>query len=123
SYNYDALNQPVRMTPDPFFGEPPMTWGYDPAGARTNMTDASGATTWRYDAVYRAVEKSRTWTDSGTTAALEYGYDPAGNVTNVASTSVNGAALAYTYDALNRLSAVRCPINGAAAFANDPAWH
>ncbi|HYG36918.1 MAG TPA: RHS repeat-associated core domain-containing protein, partial [Clostridia bacterium] len=120
AYEYAPLGQLLRRTPDPVFGEPPVTWTYDPAGARTNMTNAAGSTAWRYDAQYRLVEKMRSWSEDGASASLLYAYDPIGNVTNVSSTSTNGVRLAYAYDALNRLTQVQDPLNGTTTFGYDP---
>ena len=120
TYEYDALDRPLRKTPDPLFGELPVIWTYDAVGLRTNMSDASGASAYRYNSRYRLLEKRRTWAGSGTSASLHYAYDAAGNVTNVFSTATNGTALAYTYDPLDRLATVIDPLNGTITYAYDP---
>ncbi len=64
------------------------------------MTDANGTTNYTYDNLDRLTAKA---TPEGT---LNYTYDAAGNVASMASSNVNGASVAYTYDSLNRLSTV-----------------
>jgi YD repeat-containing protein len=65
------------------------------------MTDPSGTATYSYDPqTDRLVSKQ---TPFGT---IRYTYDAAGNVTSIASSNANGAAMAYQYDQLNRLSTV-----------------
>lgn len=121
SIEWDELNRPSCVVPDPLLGEPPVVWAYDAVGLRTNMVDAAGSTMYRHDSRNRLVEKARSWVDSSTSASLRYLYDAAGNVTNVSSSSVNGAALGYAYDALNRLAAVDDPLNGLTAYAYNAA--
>ena len=64
------------------------------------MTDASGTTTYTYDAMDRLITKQ---TPQGT---LTYTYDAAGNVASLQSSNTNGISVAYSYDNLNRLSTV-----------------
>ncbi len=78
------------------------------------MTDASGTTTYGYDALDRLITKA---TPEGT---LSYTYDAAGNVASMTSSNANGISVAYQYDELNRLAKV---IDGANAttYTYDPA--
>ena len=77
------------------------------------MVDASGVTTYRYDNRNRLIEKV---TPQGT---LFYAYDANGNVTNIHSSNVNGAALSYGYDELNRLGEVFDPHTGRTSYTYD----
>jgi RHS repeat-associated protein len=101
TYQYDTANRLIRKTPDPFFAATPVTFVYNPAGQRTQMTDASGTTTYLYDSRDRLISKA---TPQGT---LAYGYDAAGNLTSIRSSNVGGTSADYTYDVLNRLAAVK----------------
>ncbi|HEY9284585.1 MAG TPA: RHS repeat-associated core domain-containing protein [Pyrinomonadaceae bacterium] len=100
TFLYDAMNRVERKTPDASLNETPVAFVYTPNGLRAAMTDASGLTTYAYDARDRLIKKE---TPQGT---LNYTYDAAGNVLSVNSPNANGVSVNYTYDALNRLSAV-----------------
>jgi RHS repeat-associated protein len=115
TYQYDLMNRLLARVPDVRRGEPSVIFGYDVLGLRTNMTDASGVTTYAYDARQRLITKV---TPQGT---LTYGYDANGNVTNIASLTANGARVGYEYDALNRLSAVNDPHLGRTTYQYDTA--
>jgi len=55
---------------------------------------------------------------------LSYTYDAAGHVASIQSSNANGASAAYTYDDLNRLSAVvdnRLSGNTTTTYTYDPA--
>jgi RHS repeat-associated protein len=114
TYQYDPLNRLIQKIPDSRLGEPSVTFAYNSLGLRTNMVDASGVTTFGYDARNRLIEKA---TPQGT---LTYSYDANGNVTNVLSSNLNGTAIGYEYDALNRLSAVNDLHLGRTTYAYDP---
>lgn len=103
TYAYDALDRLTQKLPDPALlaaGAAPVSFSYNPAGLRATMTDASGLTAYDYDARDRLITKA---TPQGT---LAYTYDPAGNLTGIRSDNLNGTALTYEYDALDRLQAV-----------------
>lgn len=57
-YSYDSLNRLTQKTPDAAFAAPPVTLAYNELGLRTNMTDASGVTSFRYDNRNRLIEKA-----------------------------------------------------------------
>jgi RHS repeat-associated protein len=120
SLEYDAMDRLLAKVPDPRRGEPTVTYACNPLGLRTNMIDATGTTRYRYDVRNRLVEKVRTWVAVGLSVALNYAYDANGNLTQVASSDPNGAAVAYEYDALNRLGAVHDARLGRAAYQYDP---
>jgi RHS repeat-associated protein len=113
-FAYDAMNRLLKRTPDASFGsEPPVSFTYTATGQRATMSDASGVTTYSYDARERLVEKA---TPQGT---LAYGYDANGSLTGMASNHANGASVSYDYDALHRLAKVTDTHLGATAYAYD----
>jgi len=107
------MNRLVQKRPDPRRFEPAISFGYNELGLRTNMVDASGVTTCRYDNRNRLIEKA---TPEGT---LTYSYNANGQVTNIASLNANGVRLNYAYDELNRLSAVFDPHAGWTSYSYD----
>jgi RHS repeat-associated protein len=100
TYNYDALNRPTSKVPAAALGEPTVAYTYTPTGERATMTDASGTTTFNYDARDRLTSKQ---TPQGT---LAYTYDSADNILTVRSSNAGGLSVNYAYDALNRLETV-----------------
>lgn len=119
TYTYDVMNRLEQKIPDAVTGEPTVSFAYNVLGQRTNMVDASGSTAYRYDVRNRLVEKVKTWAAVGLSVALNYVYDAAGNLTNVASSSPNGTAIAYEHDELSRLSAVDDAHLGRTTYAYD----
>jgi RHS repeat-associated protein len=99
-YDYDVMNRLVRKRPDPSLRESVVSFSYTATGMRAAMEDATGATAYRYDARDRLTSKA---TPRGT---LSYAYDRLGNVLSMRSSNADGASVSYSYDALNRLSAV-----------------
>ncbi len=85
---------------DPALAEPTVAFTYTLTGQRAAMTDASGTTTYAYDALDRLIAKA---TPFGT---LRYTYDAASNLLTLQSSNVNGTAVSYAYDDLNRLETV-----------------
>jgi RHS repeat-associated protein len=80
-----------------------VTYGYDPVGNKTKMTDANGhVTTYQYDAVNRLTRV----TDPLAQATV-YGYDAVGNKTSLLD--AKGQTTTYTYDTLNRLTRITYP--------------
>lgn len=112
-YAFDSLNRITQKTPDASFTAPPVTFSYNELGLRTNMTDASGVTAFRYDNRNRLIEKA---TPQGT---LLYAYDAHGSVTNISSTTPDGVRLSYSHDALNRLATVVDPNAGTTSYGYD----
>jgi YD repeat-containing protein len=103
------MNRLVAKVPDARRGEPSVTFAYNVLGLRTNMTDASGVTSYQYDNRNRLVQKTRTWNvgqASSLSVSLNYSYDPNGNLTNIVSSDPNGVNVSYEYDELSRLRAV-----------------
>jgi RHS repeat-associated protein len=101
TYTYDLMGRLLAKTPDPSLGEPAVGFTYTAAGMRETMTDATGVTTYAYDARDRLKSKA---TPRGT---LTYSYDAAGNLLTVRSSNADGVSVDYGYDELNRLSAVK----------------
>jgi RHS repeat-associated protein len=100
AYGYDQTGQLTSRTPDPSLGQPAVTFTYTPTGKRATMTDATGTTTYQYDARDRLTSKA---TPFGT---LAYTHDAAGNLLTMRSSNAEGISVDYAYDALNRLSSV-----------------
>ncbi len=110
------------------------TYGYDPAGNPTKVTDPlGGVTTTAYDALGKVVERKDA--DGRTTsygyddldqlakvtapdgAVTAYGYDKLGNLTE--RTDANGHVTAYGYDATHRLTSVTDPLERKTTYAYD----
>jgi RHS repeat-associated protein len=110
TYTYDAMRRALTKTPDPSLNEPAVTFTYNQNGQRATMNDGSGATVYLYDARSRLVGKQ---TSFGT---LSYSYDDAGNLRTTRSSNAFGVSVDYSYDSLNRLTAVKdnalLPISG-----------
>ncbi|WP_234018318.1 MULTISPECIES: DUF6531 domain-containing protein [unclassified Streptomyces] len=114
------------------------TYGYDPAGHPTEVTDPlGGTTTTAYDATGKVVEREDA--DGRTTsygyddldrltevtapggAVTTYGYDQLGNLTE--RTDANDHVTAYGYDAVHRLTSVTDPLDRETAYAYDAEGH
>jgi RHS repeat-associated protein len=115
TYGYDAQDRPVSST-DP--ASRTTSYGHDPAGNLTSMTDPTGRiTTYGYDPANRRT--TVTYSD-GATPNVSYTYTPAGQRASM----VDGTGTTtYTYDSLDRLTALT---NGAAqhsGYAYDLSGH
>lgn len=100
TYAYDDLNRLLSRTPDASLTEPTVSFTYTPTGRRQTMTDASGTTTYYYDAADRLKQKV---TPQGT---LDYTYNEAGQLASMSSQNANGVSVSYGYDTLGRLETV-----------------
>lgn len=79
-----------------------VTFGYDAAGNRTQMTDGLGTVTYHYDSMSRMDWEERNFTGVGT-YRLTYGYNNAG----LASiTNPWGSQVSYTHDHTGTVTAV-----------------
>jgi YD repeat-containing protein len=76
-----------------------ISYGYDPAGSRTSMTDASGATSYTYDNDGRLTKVT-----NGAGQPISYGYNADSSITTV--TYPNGKAITRGYDNAQRLTSV-----------------
>jgi RHS repeat-associated protein len=122
TYSYDAMNRLLSKRPDPLLNQPTVSFTYTATGQRASMADASGTTIYAYD------NRNRLSSKSSPAGTLGYTHDAAGNVLTITSSNVNGASLAYGYDADNRLTSVtdnRLLAHGAASgvtsYSYDPA--
>ena len=114
TYCYDALNRLLAKgfvtspaapqqctTASPYLSNPFVTNGYDgpnSVGLRTTMADASGHTTWNYDALGRVASEQRTINPgtglSPVTKSVNYQYDMLSNLAQI--TYPSGAVINYT---------------------------
>lgn len=119
SYTYDALNRLIGI--DYSDATPDVSFAYDAASNRTQMTDGAGTETYSYDALDRRTAVTR---GSDT---FSYQFDPAGNVTRrtypdgtvvdhayddegrLASVSSDGNVVTYSYDAAGNLTSTTLP--------------
>jgi YD repeat-containing protein len=106
TFGYNSRHQVTGIT----FGAPaditqtaPVSFQYDAAGNRTQMTDGLGSTTYAYDRLSRLIAETRSFTDVGS-FTLSYGYSLAGQVTSI--TDPWGVVVDYTYDHVGQLTDV-----------------
>jgi RHS repeat-associated protein len=98
-YSYDEINRLTKITyPD----GSTVTYTYDKDSNRLQMVDAASTTTYTYDPRGRLLSETRII--NGQPYPLTYQYDPASNLIQL--TYPDGYVLSYTYDALNRITAV-----------------
>ena len=90
-----------------------VSFTYDAEGRRASMLDATGTTTWTYDALGRP-----TRIEQPGTGAVTYSYDSVGNRTGLVLP--NGHTLAFSYDAADRLVKVTDAAGRATSYAYDP---
>jgi RHS repeat-associated protein len=77
---------------------PNVTYGYDPNGRQTSMTDGTGTSTWAYDSLGRLTSEE---SGSGSTSTVTYGYDAEGNQTSIGYPDSAGT-VNKSYDAQGR---------------------
>jgi RHS repeat-associated protein len=95
-YGFDADNRPSGISaPGLSIG-----FGYDPMGNRSTLTDATGSTSYQYDALNRPTQIIQPGNK-----AVGYNYDAVGNRTLLVYPG--GQQVQYGYDALNRLITVK----------------
>ena len=99
---YDLMN---RLTNAASVNGYQVGYSYTPTGQRQQMVDGTGVTGYQYDQRDRLKYKLLNWSQ-GPAVALYYQYDANGAVTNLASSTVNGATNVYSYDILGRLTNV-----------------
>jgi RHS repeat-associated protein len=95
-YAYDAMGQITRVTAP---NGTTLDYGYDLAGNRSWMEAFGARTSYDYDAANQLQSITDPW--GGTT---HYEYDPVGNLAQ--KVLPNGVTSTYTYDQLNRLTAL-----------------
>jgi len=116
TFSYDSMNRPIQKQPDLVFGQSPIAFAYYHTGLRSNMTDATGTTTYTYDGRDRLLTKE---TPFGT---LTYSYQSSccnGQLVSIQSSNPNGVSLAYEWDALGRLSTVSDAQLGVVTYGYD----
>ncbi len=93
TYAYDALNRVTSVT----YPDQTITYTYDSGtnqkGRLTQVTDASGSTSWTYDTRGRALSRQQSM---GVTKTLGYAYDSAGRLQTLTLPSGNTVAYGYT---------------------------
>lgn len=103
TYAYDALN---RLVQTQYADGAQANYHYDQGpngiGRLTSLTDASGQTTWSYDAHGRVIQKQQI--TGLTTLTVGYAYDAQGRL--VKTTYPSGRQVAYAYDTAGRVKAI-----------------
>lgn len=112
AYAHDAANELTGIAYDE---EPAkdVSYGYDAAGHRTSMSDATGESSYEYDSLGWLVA-----TTDGNGDTTEYGYDLAGNETSI--TYPNGKTVAREFDSAERLESVSDWLGNTTSFAYNP---
>ncbi|MEW5938462.1 MAG: RHS repeat-associated core domain-containing protein [Chloroflexota bacterium] len=111
TFAYDALNRQTQESDA--LGN---TWlvGYDAVGNRVTMTDANNAVTnYAYDAA-----RQLTGIDYADSADVSFLYDDAGRRTSMTD---GIGTTTWTYDNLNRVTAVADPFGATVSYSYDPA--
>jgi len=111
-YTYNDRNELTRIDyPDTSY----VSFAYNDSGARTQMIDSTGTTTYSYDDLYRLT--SVTFPGSRT---VSYGYDDVGRRTSI--TYPGGSnQVTYGYDNANRLTSVTDWNSNATTYSYDDA--
>ena len=104
-YSYDPASRLAGITYDDGT-TPDVSYMYDYAGNRLQMTDGTGETDWHYNDLNHLTSY-----EDGAHNSMSYGYDPDGNVTDITyPTEPDGASTATitrTYDDMDRLHSVQ----------------
>jgi len=112
SYTYDSANQRLTMVD----ATGTTSYAYDAAGELTSVT-APGTGTVGYTYTPVGLEASLTYPVSG--QVVNYGYDPANRLTSV--TDWQNLATTYGYDAAGRLASIAYPNGVAPSYGYDTA--
>jgi YD repeat-containing protein len=98
-----VMHESPANPPFPITETAPVSFTYDAAGNRKEMTDGAGNTTYQYDQLSRMTSETRTFTGLGA-FTLNYAYNLAGQLTG--TTDPWSAQIGYTRDNTGRLTAV-----------------
>ncbi|HKY43258.1 MAG TPA: hypothetical protein VJM50_09200, partial [Pyrinomonadaceae bacterium] len=97
----------------------PVSFDYDAAGNRTDMTDGLGTKTYQYNQLSRLEQETRHF--SVGTFAINYTYNLAGQLTGL--TDPFGASFSYTRDVQGQLKIViGSPYGGTTTYITDVAY-
>ena len=83
---------------------PNVSFAYDAAGNRTQMTDGLGTVSYDYNTLAQLTSETRSFTGVGS-FTLSYAYDLGGQLLSLTN-SVNGSQVSYGYDHSTRVSGV-----------------
>jgi RHS repeat-associated protein len=118
TYMYDDLN---RLTSKTYPDTTSVAYTYDLAGKVLQVTDPSGTYAFSYDNMGRPTGTTTSYSFlTGRNFSTSYSYDAASNRTGF--TDPEGSTTGYTYDALNRLTALAPPAafgSGSFGFSYD----
>ena len=93
TYNYNAVHKPTSQTHSD--GTPSVTFQYDTANRRSQMTDGSGTVTYQYDTKDRLIQEQRTLTGIAGTFTTAYVYNYKGDMTQM--TYPSGRMVNFNY--------------------------
>ncbi len=114
TYTWDVLNRMTSRTA----GGTTETLVYDQGaygkGHVTSFSDASGSTSYAYNADGQVIQQMQSI--NGSSYTTSYGYDAQGRLAS--QTYPNGVSLSYAYDAYGRLSGIGSNISGWSTLAN-----
>lgn len=82
----------------------PVSYGYDAAGNRTQMTDGAGSVTYVYNMLSQMTSETRQFTGLAGSFALSYDYTISGQLKSI--TDHTGSQASYSYDLMGRLLGV-----------------
>lgn len=100
TYDYDALDALVQKSYST--GEADVFYSYSPDGNLVSMRDATGDSTYTYDANGRLVSYTNAFS-----ATVSYAYNENGGISAI--TYPDGKTVGYEYDALGRMVKVDRP--------------
>jgi len=100
TFEYDSLNRLLHKKPDESLGEPWVSFTYHLFGKRATMDDASGITTYLYDAQHRLEHRNNS------KGNLFYIYGGSGRLSEILG------RVQYTWNRLGQLAAVTNTVNG-----------
>jgi len=110
-YEHDALN---RLTKRDHPTGTDVTFTYDATGRRLTMTDATGTTTYSYDALGRPLSVAAPIAGGKT---VSYTWDAVGR--RATMTDPDAGVTSYQYDSANRLTSLTNPFNETTGFVYD----